>query len=61
MYARARGSPMEAPAVGFRNIPSSFIVEGYRYLNGDAKALVDSSLYIRAKLYTLRTAYISYV
>jgi hypothetical protein len=29
------------------------MVEGCRYLNGDAKALVDSSLYIRAKLYAL--------
>jgi len=29
------------------------VVKGYRYLNGDAKALADSSLYIRVKLYAL--------
>jgi len=29
------------------------IVEGYRYLNRDAKALADLSLYIRVKLYAL--------
>ena len=32
---------------------SSFVVEGYRYLNGDAKALADSSLYVGVKLYAL--------
>ena len=29
------------------------MVEGYRYLNKDIKALVDSPLYIKVKLYTL--------
>jgi hypothetical protein len=29
------------------------MVEGYRYFNKDAKALADSSLYIRVKLYAL--------
>jgi hypothetical protein len=28
-------------------------MEGYRYFNGDAKALIDLFLYIKVKLYTL--------